>query len=81
MTRSKQQEIADAMTSLPLLEQPPKAPDWQSADARDVNVVGSGRTEASTGTDKSAESRLRSPSTRGANMDMGGIGREDESKE
>ncbi|EFY92899.1 hypothetical protein J3458_004522 [Metarhizium acridum] len=76
MPQSKADKIAEVQANLPLPEQPPTASDWQSADARNVNV-GSGRTEAHIGTDKGAESGLREPATKGDDMDMSGIGRED----
>lgn len=76
MPQSKADKIAEVQANLPLPEQPPTASDWQSADARTVNV-GSGGTEASIGTDKGAEAGLRGPATKGSDMDMSGIGRTD----
>ncbi|GAO14674.1 uncharacterized protein UV8b_04641 [Ustilaginoidea virens] len=75
MPQSKADKIAEVQANLPLPEQPPTAPDWQSADARTVNV-GSGRVEAHVGTGKAAEAGLREPATKDAGMDMGGIGRD-----
>ncbi|KAG5980460.1 hypothetical protein E4U55_004003 [Claviceps digitariae] len=75
MPQSKADKIAQVQANLPLPEQPPTASDWQSADARNVNV-GSGRVEAPIGTDKGAESGLREPATKGE-MDLSGIGRTD----
>ncbi|KAK2609279.1 hypothetical protein QQS21_002214 [Conoideocrella luteorostrata] len=76
MPESKADKIAEVQANLPLPDQPPKASDWQSADARNVNV-GSGKAEAPIGTDKGAESGLRGPATKGEDMDMSGIGRTD----
>jgi hypothetical protein len=76
MPESKADQIAKVQANLPLPEQPPTASDWQSADARNVNV-GSGRTEASIGTDKASEAGLRGPATKGTSMDMSGIGSKD----
>ncbi|OAA45693.1 hypothetical protein NOR_03482 [Metarhizium rileyi] len=76
MPASKADKIDEVKAKLPLPEQPPTASDWQSADARNVNV-GTGRVEAPIGTDKGAESGLREPATRGADMDMSGIGKKD----
>lgn len=42
MPQSKDQKIANAQANLPLPEQPPTASDWQSADARTVNVGAGG---------------------------------------
>lgn len=75
MTQSKAQQIDAVKANLPLPEQPPVASDWQSADARTVNV-GAGTAEGNPGTDAAAEAGLRGPSTRGAGMDMSGVGRE-----
>jgi tubulin gamma len=75
MTQSKDQKIAEVQANLPLPEQPPVASDWQSADARNVNV-GSGKAEAPLGTSSGASAGLREPATKGADMDMSGIGRQ-----
>ncbi|KAK8930260.1 hypothetical protein MANI_113571 [Metarhizium anisopliae] len=76
MPKSKADRIAEVQANLPLPDQPPTASDWQSADARNVNV-GAGRTEAHVGTDNGAESGLREPATKGEDMDMCGIGSKD----
>jgi hypothetical protein len=75
MTQSKDQKIADVQANLPLPEEPPRASDWQSADATTVNV-GAGKTEGSIGTDSAAQAGLRGPSTAGSDMDMSSIGRQ-----
>ncbi|KZZ99052.1 hypothetical protein AAL_02603 [Moelleriella libera RCEF 2490] len=76
MTESKADKIAKVQANLPLPEQPPTASDWQSADARNVNV-GSGKVEAHVGTDKGAESGLRGPATKGEEVDLSDVGRTD----
>lgn len=75
MPESKADKIAQVQANLPLPEQPPTASDWQSADARNVNV-GSGKTEAPIGTDAGAQSGLRGPATKG-DMDLSEVGRTD----
>jgi hypothetical protein len=74
MTQSKEQKINEAQANLPLPEQPPTASDWQSADARNVNV-GSGRTEGSIGTGTAATSGLREPASKDA-VDLSNVGRQ-----
>lgn len=74
--QSKDQKIADAQANLPLPEQPPKASDWQSADARTTGV-GSGRFSGGVGTDSGAEAGLRGPAVKESEeVDMSKIGRE-----
>lgn len=76
MTQSNEQKIADVQANLPLPEQPPRASDWQSADARNVNV-GAGRVEAHAGTDSAAQSGLKGPSSKAAgDVDLSKVGRE-----
>jgi hypothetical protein len=75
MTQSKDQKISEVQANLPLPEQPPVASDWQSADARNVNV-GSGKVESHTGTQDGASAGLRGPATKGADMDMSNVGRQ-----
>ncbi|KAK6720267.1 hypothetical protein SNK05_003375 [Fusarium graminearum] len=53
----------------------PTASDWQSADARNVNV-GAGKVEGSVGTDAHAQSGLREPATKGEEVDLSNVGRE-----
>ncbi|KAK2004213.1 hypothetical protein LX36DRAFT_665908 [Colletotrichum falcatum] len=74
MTESKADKIERVKANLPLPEQPPVAPDWQSADARTVNV-GSGRTEAPISGDAPAARALRDPSST-TNVDFSSIGRQ-----
>lgn len=77
MTQSKADKIAEAQSNLPLPEQPPVASDWNSADARNVNV-GAGRdvtSDISTGDASTAG--LREPATKSSGeTDMSNIGRE-----
>ncbi|KAL3608186.1 hypothetical protein FPOAC2_03179 [Fusarium poae] len=75
MTQSKDQKIAETQANLPLPDQPPTASDWQSADARNVNV-GAGKVEGSVGTDAHAQSGLREPATKGEEVDLSNVGRE-----
>ncbi|KAF4456949.1 tubulin gamma chain [Fusarium austroafricanum] len=75
MTQSKDQKIAETQANLPLPDQPPKASDWQSADARTVNV-GAGKQEGHIGTDSAAQSGLREPATKGEEVDLSNVGRE-----
>ncbi|KAM4066144.1 hypothetical protein HRG_000287 [Hirsutella rhossiliensis] len=77
MPESKADQIAKAQANLPLPEQPPQASDWQSADARNVNVgAGDSKAEAPIGTGAGARAGLRGPATQGADMDMSGVGRD-----
>ncbi|KAG6035309.1 hypothetical protein E4U41_006140 [Claviceps citrina] len=76
MPESKADKIDRVKANLPLPEQPPAASDWQSADARTVNV-GSGGVEAPIGTDKGAESGLREPASKGGEVDLSEVGRTD----
>ncbi|RGP60453.1 tubulin gamma chain [Fusarium sporotrichioides] len=75
MTQSNEQKIAETQANLPLPDQPPTASDWQSADARNVNV-GAGKVEGSVGTDAHAQSGLREPATKGEEVDLSNVGRE-----
>lgn len=74
MTQSKQQIIDEVKANLPLPEQPPTASDWQSADARNVNV-GAGGVQANAGTDTGATSGLREPASKAAE-DLSNVGRQ-----
>ncbi|TPX12239.1 uncharacterized protein E0L32_007125 [Thyridium curvatum] len=76
MTESKQQKINKAQANLPLPEQPPVASDWQSADARNVNV-GSGGVSSDISKGDASSAGLREPATKGSDMNMSGIGRTD----
>lgn len=76
MAQSKDQKIAETQANLPLPEDPPTAPDWQSADARNVNV-GSGRSEAEAniGTGDASKAGLREPASK-AVQDLSNVGRQ-----
>lgn len=75
MTQSKADKIAEVQANLPLPDQPPVAADWQSADARNVNV-GSGGISSDISTGAGSTTDLREPATKSSGeMDMSGIGR------
>lgn len=76
MTQSKEQLIDERKANLPIPEQPPKPSDFNSADARTVNV-GSGRSEAerNIGTDAGATTGLRQPASK-ADVDLSNVGRQ-----
>merc|ERR1711881_176129 len=59
--QSKAEIIEERKANLPLPDQPPQASDWQSADARTVNV-GSGGLQADI-SEGGGSSSLRSPAT------------------
>ncbi|MCJ1391421.1 hypothetical protein MMC18_004285 [Xylographa bjoerkii] len=59
--KSKADIIEERRANLPLPEDPPVAPDWQSADARKVNV-GSGGVQSDISTGGGSDS-LRGPAT------------------
>lgn len=75
MSESKQDQINRRQANLPLPEQPPVASDWQSADARNVNV-GSGKVQSDISTGDAASTGLREPATVSSAVDMSGIGRQ-----
>ncbi|KAI0423899.1 hypothetical protein F5Y09DRAFT_326079 [Xylaria sp. FL1042] len=70
----KTRKIEKARSNLPLPEQPPVPSDWQSADARTVNV-GSGAVESDISTGPASEAGLREPAST-ANVDLSKIGRQ-----
>jgi len=80
---SKAEQIARVQGNLPLPEDPPVASDWNSADARNVNVnVGSGGTESDISSRvDAATSGLREPATKESGVraeggvDLGGKGK------
>jgi hypothetical protein len=78
---SKAERIDRVQANLPLPEDPPVAPDWNSADARNVNV-GSGGVGSDVSTGDGASSGLREPASKGSGVreeggvDMGGVGRQ-----
>ncbi|KAJ9156465.1 hypothetical protein NKR23_g872 [Pleurostoma richardsiae] len=75
MTQSKEDKINQAQSNLPLPEQPPVASDWQSADARNVNV-GAGGVSSDISTGNASSTGLREPATVGSGADMSSIGRQ-----
>lgn len=77
MTQSKADKIAEAQSNLPLPEQPPVASDWQSADARNVNVGSGGDVASDISTGAGSTAGLREPATKSSETtDMSNIGRE-----
>ncbi|CAH0014346.1 unnamed protein product [Clonostachys rhizophaga] len=74
MPQSKEQKIAETQANLPLPEQPATASDWQSADARTVNV-GSGRIDANLSTGDDSNAGLREPASKDA-QDLSNVGRQ-----
>jgi len=76
MTESKQEKIERAKANLPLPEDPPTAPDWQSADAR-ITGTGSGSISSDVSVGEGSTAGLREPATKGSgSVDMSGIGRQ-----
>ena len=79
--QSKNDLIAERQANLPLPEDPPTASDWNSSDARTVNV-GSGTTGSDISTGDAATTGLREPATGGSGVreaggaDLSGIGRQ-----
>ncbi|KAI9802980.1 MAG: hypothetical protein M1825_002213 [Sarcosagium campestre] len=61
-TKSKAEIISERQANLPLPEQPPVASDWNSADARNVNV-GSGRVESDKSTGGGIDDRTTGESS------------------
>ena len=77
MTQSKADKIAEAQSNLPLPEQPPVASDWQSADARTVNVDSGRDVTSDISTGAASTAGLREPATKSSGeTDMSNIGRE-----
>lgn len=74
MTQSKADKIAEHQANLPLPEQPPVASDWNSADARTVNV-GAGGTQSDISTGAGSTSGLREPASK-ADVDLSQVGRQ-----
>jgi hypothetical protein len=76
MPESKDEKIAKVQANLPLPEQPPVPSDWQSADARTVNV-GSGRFSSDISYGDASSAGLREPATQSSEaVDMSRIGRQ-----
>ncbi|KAI1363836.1 hypothetical protein F5Y08DRAFT_308553 [Xylaria arbuscula] len=71
----KTKKVEEARSNLPLPEQPPVASDWQSADARNVNV-GAGGVSSDVSTGAGSTSGLREPASKGADVDLSKVGRE-----
>jgi hypothetical protein len=63
MSPTKAETIAERQANLPLSEDPPVASDWNSADAKKVNV-GSGGLQEDISKGGAAASGLREPATR-----------------
>ncbi|KAI1466186.1 uncharacterized protein F4812DRAFT_461157 [Daldinia caldariorum] len=66
--------MEEVRSQLPLPEEPPVAPDWNTADARPV-AVGSGRLESDISTGPASEAGLRQPAST-KNVDLSRIGRQ-----
>jgi len=85
--KSKGEIIAERQANLPLPEQPPVASDWNSSDARTVNV-GAGRVEDDISTGGAGSETLREPATGDSSVrtdgetfktnapDLSGVGRQ-----
>jgi hypothetical protein len=78
--QSKAARIAKVQANLPLPKDPPTASDWNSADARNVNV-GSGAVSSDISTGDASTSGLREPATASSGVreeggvDLSGVGR------
>jgi hypothetical protein len=75
MMDQKTKKIESVRTKLPLPEDPPVPSDWNSADARTVNV-GSGRVESDISYGDASTTGLREPASKKDDVDMSGIGRQ-----
>jgi hypothetical protein len=79
--QSKADLIAERQANLPLPEDPPVASDWNSADARTVNVS-SGERQGEISTGAASSTGLREPATQGSGVreeegaDLSGVGRQ-----
>ncbi|OTB10693.1 hypothetical protein K445DRAFT_322816 [Daldinia sp. EC12] len=74
MTQSKADQVEEVRSNLPLPDQPPVASDWNSADARNVNV-GSGGVQSDISTGAGSTSGLREPASK-KDVDLSGVGRQ-----
>ncbi|XXH04193.1 gamma-tubulin [Hypoxylon texense] len=74
MTQSKADHAEEVRSNLPLPEQPPVASDWNSADARTVNV-GSGGVQSDVSTGAGSTSGLREPASK-KDVDLSSVGRQ-----
>lgn len=73
---SKEEQIERVKRNLPLPEDPPAAPDWQSADAR-ITGKGSGSISSDVSVGPGSTAGLREPATKSSeSIDMSGIGRQ-----
>ncbi|KAI1418364.1 hypothetical protein F5Y13DRAFT_149035, partial [Hypoxylon sp. FL1857] len=75
MAQSKADYAEEVKSKLPLPDQPPVASDWNSADARNVNV-GSGGVESDISTGAGSTSGLREPASKKEGVDLSGVGRQ-----
>jgi len=79
--QSKADIIAERQANLPLPEDPPTASDWNSSDARTVNVA-SGERQSEISTGDASSTGLREPATGGSGVrekggaDLSGVGRQ-----
>jgi hypothetical protein len=79
--QSKADLINERQANLPLPEQPPVQSDWNSSDARTVNV-GAGGVSSDVSTGAGSTSGLREPATGGSGVreeggvDLSGVGRQ-----
>lgn len=73
--QSKADLIEERRSGLPLPEDPPVQSDWNSADARTVNVS-SGTRQDDTSLGNASETGLREPATVGSDGISGNIGRQ-----
>ncbi|KAI1205143.1 uncharacterized protein F4807DRAFT_444155 [Annulohypoxylon truncatum] len=74
MSQSKADHAEEVRSNLPLPEQPPVASDWNSADARTVNV-GSGAVQSDISTGAGSTSGLREPASK-KDVDLSSVGRQ-----
>lgn len=80
MTKADPSKAEQTRQNLPLPDQPPQPSDWQSADARNVNVS-SGGVSSDISTGGASSTGLREPATKSSaaamkDRDMAGIGRQ-----
>ncbi|KAH6683045.1 hypothetical protein B0J14DRAFT_137394 [Halenospora varia] len=79
--QSKADLIIERQANLPLPEEPPVASNWNSADARTVNVS-TGERQAEISTSDSSSTGLREPASKGSGVreergaDLSGVGRQ-----
>ncbi|KAI0847397.1 hypothetical protein F5Y00DRAFT_271136 [Daldinia vernicosa] len=70
-----EEKIENVKSKLPLPEEPPVSPDWNTADARPV-AVGSGRVEDDISYGEASTSGLRQPASKEVEVDLSGVGRQ-----